>query len=377
MTGVTAATGHATTGAATARIGLIGAGWWATSTYLPILAARPDVELAAVCRLGQEELRRVAARFDIPFATEDYRLLLERPLDAVIVASPNTLHYAQARAALERGLHVMCEKPMTTSGAEAWDLVRLARERGVHLLVPFGWNYKPYIQEAKRLMGRGVVGRVEHVSCHMASPVRDLYSGREEAVEQEAYGSAEQTDLLFHVTTSTWADPALAGGGYGYSQLSHILGLLFWLTDLRTEEVYAVMTAPGARVDLFDAISVRFRGGAIGTLSGAASVPEGGLYQLDVRIFGDEGMLLLDVERERVEVRRVDGEVVRVPVAAGAGAYSCEGPPNRFVDLILGKSDRNDSSGEVAARGVELLDAAYHSARSHAPTIVREGRVEQ
>jgi len=45
-----------------ARIGLIGAGWWATSNHLPLLAARPDVELVAVCRLGQEELRRVAER---------------------------------------------------------------------------------------------------------------------------------------------------------------------------------------------------------------------------------------------------------------------------------------------------------------------------
>jgi len=359
------------------RLGLIGAGWWATSTYLPILAARPDVELAAVCRLGRDELRRVQERFRFPFASEDYRLLLEQPLDAVIVASPNTLHYAQARAALERGLHVLCEKPMTTSAAEAWDLVRLARERGVRLLVPFGWNYKPYIQDAKRLLERGVVGRIEHVSCHMASPVRALYSGHDEATEQEAYGSAAQHDLLFHVTAATWADPALAGGGYAYSQLSHIAGLLFWLTDLRAEEVYALMTAPGARVDLFDAVSVRFQNGAIGTLSGAASVPEGGPYQLDVRIFGDQGMLLLDVERARVEARTVDGEVIQAPVAPGAGAYSCEGPPNRFVDLILGKSDCNDSSGEVAARGVELLDAAYRSAQSHAPTIVGDGRVEQ
>jgi len=352
------------------RLGLIGAGWWATANYLPLLAARPDVELTAVCRLGWEELRRVRERFNFPFATEDYRALLEQPLDAVIVASPNTLHYAQARAALERGLHVLCEKPMTTSASEAWELVRLARAKKVHLLVPFGWNYKPYLQGAKRLMERGVVGRIEHISCHMASPVRDLYSGHDEATEQEAYGSAAQRDLLFHVTAATWADPALAGGGYAYSQLSHVLGLLFWLTDLRAEEVYALMSAPGARVDLFDAISVRFHNGAIGALSGAASVPEGGPYQLDIRIFGEEGMLLLDVERERVAARRADGEVIHVPVAAGEGAYSCDGPPNRFIDLILGQADHNDSSGEVAARGVELLDAAYRSARDHTPVAV-------
>ncbi len=346
------------------RLGLIGAGWWATSNHLPLLAARSDVELAAVCRLGAEELRRVADRYRFPFATEDYRALLARPLDAVIVASPHTLHYEHARAALERGLHVLVEKPMTTSGAEAWELVRLARERGVHLMVPYGWHYKPYIQEARRLIERGVTGRIQHVSVHMASPARDLLSGSG-SVDQGASGAADQEEILFGPTASTWADPAIAGGGYGHAQLSHATGLLFWLTDLRAEEVYAQMTAPGARVDLYDAISVRFVNGAIGAVSGAGTIPDGGRFQLDLRLFGEEGMLLLDVERERVEVRRHDGTLIQVPVGPGEGAYACDGPPHRFIDLILGIEERNDSPGEAAARSVELLDAAYRSAGSH------------
>jgi predicted dehydrogenase len=347
------------------RIGLIGAGWWATSNHLPLLAARPDVELAAVCRLGRDELRLVRERFGFGFATEDFQALLAQPLDAVIVASPHTLHYEHARAALEKGLHVMVEKPMTTRGADAWELVRVAEAKRVHLLVPYGWHYKPFLQEARRLMERGVTGRIHHVSCHMASPILDLLSGKGR-VDQGASGSAAQGDLLFGPTASTWADPAIAGGGYAHAQLSHATGLLFWLTGLRAEEAFAQMAAPGARVDLYDAIAVRFAGGAIGTVSGAGSVPEGGSFQLDIRIFGDEGFLLLDVERERVEVRRHDGTVIHVPVTPGEGAYACDGPPNRFVDLILGRSERNDSPGEVAARSVELLDAAYRSAQSHA-----------
>src|SRR6185312_13102682 len=143
----------------------------ATSNHLPLLAARQDVELAAVCRLGADELRRVAERYGFGFATEDYHALLAQPLDAVIVASPHTLHFEHARAALEKGLHVLVEKPMTTNSGEAWELVRLAQERGVHLMVPYGWHYKPYIQEAKRLMDLGVVGGIQHVSVHMASPI--------------------------------------------------------------------------------------------------------------------------------------------------------------------------------------------------------------
>ncbi len=344
------------------RIGLIGAGWWATSNHLPLLAARPDVELAAVCRLGPDELRRVAERYGFRFATEDYRALLAQPLDAVIVASPHTLHYEHARAALERGLHVLVEKPMTTNGGEAWELVRLAQEQGVHLMVPYGWHYKPYIQEAKRLLDLEVVGSIQHVSVHMASPIRDLLSGKD-SVDQGVSGAANQDEVLFAPTASTWADPVIAGGGYAHAQLSHATGLLFWLTDLRAQTVYAEMSAPGTPVELYDALTVRFTNGAIGAVSGAGAVPAGGSFQLDIRLFGDEGMLLLDVERERLEVRRNDGTLITWPVSPGEGAYTCDGPPNRFIDLILGVETRNDSPGEAAARSVELLDAAYRSAR--------------
>src|SRR6187455_3143265 len=95
-----------------ARLGFIGAGWWATANYMPLLAARDDVELAAVCRLGKPELQRVKEHFGFAFATEDAAELAAHPgLDAVVVTSPHTLHFEHARLALQRGLHVMCDKP--------------------------------------------------------------------------------------------------------------------------------------------------------------------------------------------------------------------------------------------------------------------------
>jgi predicted dehydrogenase len=118
------------------RLGFIGAGWWATSNHMPLLAARDDVEMTAVCRLGQAELRQVKERFGFHYSTEDYRqMLAECELDAVIVSSPHTLHYEHAQAALERRLHVMCEKPFATNAEHAREMVRLAEEKRRHLLV--------------------------------------------------------------------------------------------------------------------------------------------------------------------------------------------------------------------------------------------------
>lgn len=342
----------------TVRLGFVGAGWWATSNHMPILAARPDVELVSVCRLGRAELDRVQQRFGFAHATEDDRELLEQPLDGVVVSSPHTLHYRHAQAALERGLHVMVEKPMTTRGTEAHALARIARERGLHLLVPYGWNYKPFVEAAQAQVASGAIGRIEHVSLQMASPLRGLLTGRDASMGGE----------LFDPDPATWADPDVAGGGYAHAQLSHATGLLFYVAgELRAESAFAFMAGPGARVDLYDAIALRFAGGATGTVSGAGTVPRNLKFHLDLRLFGSEGMLVVDVERERLAVRRQDGRDYALPIDPGDGGYSCEGPPNRFVDLIQGKDLPNNSSGEIGARSVELLDAAYRSARSGRP----------
>jgi predicted dehydrogenase len=354
--------------ATVARLGFIGAGWWATANHMPLLAARPDVELRAVCRLGEAELQRVKEAFDFPYATQEYRTLLDQvELDAVIISTPHTRHYEHARAALERGLHVMCEKPMCLRAEEARELVRLARDRGRHLLVPYGWHYKPFIQEAKRQMDQGAIGPVQYVLCHMASPIRKMLRGQR--FLQEIPGG-QAGDMLFEPDPATWADPDVAGGGYGHAQLSHSTGMLFWLTSLRAREVYALMTAPEARVDLYDALAVSFEGGSIGTISGAGTVPEDRPFHVDLRLFGADGMLLLDCERARMEVRRHDGRHHVVDVAPDAGGYACDGPPHNFVDLVLGKTDVNWAPGEVAMRSVELLDAAYRSARSGRPELV-------
>src|SRR5438477_9347323 len=96
------------------------------------------------------------------------------------------------------------------------------------------------------------------------------------------------------------------------------------------ESVYALMTAPGAQVDLYDAVSVRFAGGAIGTVSGAGTVPPAGnaRFQVDLRLFGTRGVLLLDCERARLELLRRAGPAERLELPPDAGTYTCDGPPN-------------------------------------------------
>ena len=101
---------------------------------------------------------------------------------------------------------------------------------------------------------------------------------------------------------------------------------LFRIADLEPAEVFALTGKSPANVDYYDAAVVRFANGATASLSGSATVPKHRGFQIDLRLFGSEGMLLLDIERERLEIRRRDGKDTIVDMPPGSGAYACDQP---------------------------------------------------
>lgn len=344
-----------------ARVGFIGAGWWATTNHMPVLEARDDVEMTAVCRLGADELQQVKSRFGFRYATESFEDLLNMDLDAVVVSTPHSLHHEHALAAIERGLHVMCEKPLATTATHARELVEAADRKGVHLIIPYGWHYTAFIQEAKRRMELGAVGEVEFVLCHMASPIRKLLEGKRFLSDGGGEGP-----VMFEPAADTWADPTVAGGGYALAQMAHSAGMASWLTELRAKSVAALTSAPTSKVELYDAFSVEFTSGAIGSFSGAGNMPEDTGFQLDVRIFGSEGVMSIDCDRSRLAVQRHDGDHFEMELGADAGEYRGGGPPDNFIDLVTAKTETNYAPGWAGMAAIEIIDAAYRSAKSGA-----------
>ncbi len=344
------------------RVGVIGAGSWAVSSHLPNLARRRDageVELAIVNRRDPEVLDRIKETFGFRESTTDWHEVIAAEPDIVVIASPPGLHHAQARAALEAGAQVMCEKPFTIDPAEAWDLDATVRRTGRNLFIAYGWNYRPMVIEAHRLMhDEGGIGKIEHLALHMDSATRELLS------ETGSYHDADP-DLRPH--PDTWADPQTSGGGYAQAQLTHVLGISLWLTGLRGTGAFALMNRPGrARVELHDAVALRFDNGAIGTLGGASSHvgAAGNRHGVEVRIVGDRGMLRLDLRANVLWRYRGQDDDINVPLPDDAGRYDCIGPIDAVVDAALGRATRNNSPAELGARTVEILDAAYRSASS-------------
>jgi len=334
------------------RASVIGAGWYAAQSHIPVLAGRQDVVLDGVSRLGAEPLARVQEHFGFAFASEDYKEVLARCPDVVVVASPHYLHYRHAREALEAGAHVLCEKPMTLDPAEAWDLVERAAARGLHLLVANGYHYLPGVDELKRRIAAGAIGHIEQVMCSFISATRDVFVGEK--------GLQSWKTSFFRPDPATWQDPQ-RGGGFAYGQMSHSIALLLHLTGLRACSVSA-HSFPQKGVDLCNAAILSFAGGAVGVLSGAAAMPQGNRALLRLFMTGSDGMLTAEFDRDWCEIRRFDGAVDRLQIAPEDWVYRCDGPVNALVDLAKG-AGHNASPGAIGAATVSIVSGLLHSSR--------------
>ena len=123
-----------------------------------------NVEVAGIAARTTDQARRFADELSIPRATGDYREFLSDPdIDAVHVCTPNSLHFPMAKAALEAGKHVLCEKPLATSVAEAREMIRLAKQKNLANCTFHNLRYYPQVQNMRRICEAGELGGIQVV----------------------------------------------------------------------------------------------------------------------------------------------------------------------------------------------------------------------
>lgn len=141
------------------RVGIVGTSGWAQMLVLPAFSAHPRARVAAICGRDRGRAEEAARKFDVPAVYTDYREMYERAgLDAVVVSSPDDLHYPMTMAALAAGLHVLCEKPMALTAADARAMLARAAEAGVKHMVNFTWRTTPTYQYMRELIAEGYLG---------------------------------------------------------------------------------------------------------------------------------------------------------------------------------------------------------------------------
>jgi predicted dehydrogenase len=334
------------------RIGVIGAGWWAAEYHIPGLLAEPTAELVAVCDPHAGRLAEAAQAYHIHKTYSDYHQMLacER-LDGVVVVTPHATHYPIASDCLNHGLHVLIEKPMTLYARESRDLVQRAAASQRHIMIGYSNHHYQQVQQARAAILAGKIGAIQYVNSSFSSDVFQFLNGKvspENApIQYTVHGPSENYNL-----------PDLLGGGEGHLQLTHSIGMLFFITGLRAQRVQAMMNTHGLATDLVDVFSVGFAGGALGLVGGTGNA--GANHRSALAVYGSEGCFVYDSLAHFSILRDKQGQTLPIDLEAPAPyRYSVT---RNFVQVIQGKA-ANLAPGEIGWRAVELLDAAYRSAQ--------------
>lgn len=341
-----------------ARIAIVGAGWWATTAHIPAVQEHPQAELV-LCDRDPAKLATAAAAYGVATTYTDLdEMLTSEQLDGAIIVTNHASHYPLAKRCLEAGLHVLIDKPMTLYAKEAKELVELAQQQGRELLVGYPYNYTPYALRSRDLLQSGVLGKVQYITALFGTHIFDLLRG-----EHDVTGPV-------HGPGKVYSDPALSGGGFGHLQLTHPLGVLFFVTGLRIERVHALMSNQGLAVDVVNAVTVEFEAGALGTVGGTGNLGGGSGRKQTVQIFCEHGSLDIDIVSGQATIYRRDQAPEPIEPVVGEDAYRRTTPAHNLIDICLG-TRQNESPGTVGWRVVELLDAAYRSARNDGARVTR------
>ena len=145
------------------RVGIVGCGNIVVNYHLPAFLATAGVEVRALTDPTPERLRAALDTAGLPASagTDDWRELVTRSdVDAVVVATPQAVRPAIAVAAAAAGKHLLCEKPLALSPAEAWRIVEAARERGVTLATVHNYTFLPVYRALKRIVDGGEIGEL-------------------------------------------------------------------------------------------------------------------------------------------------------------------------------------------------------------------------
>ncbi len=255
------------------RVAVIGCGLIAQRSHLPAYAAAPEADLAAVVSGHREHAEAAAREFGAARVLSSWEEAVADPgIDAIDICTPNALHAPIAIAAARAGKHVLVEKPMATTLAEADAMIAAARETNVTLMVAHNLRFVPIYQVIERAMRDGIIGRP------FTARGMFMHAGPDE----------------FWGATSDWFwQEANAGGGSLLDMGIHMIDLLRWMIGRRVIEVSA-MTARVLKPTFADdnaLVLMRFEGDVLASVQSSWSARPAPDRQ--ITIHGEKGNIAM------------------------------------------------------------------------------------
>ena len=238
------------------------------SRHLHYMSENPDAEIAAVCDIDEVACNKHAEQYGVP-GFLDYTTMLERvDADVISICTPHAEHSPMAIEAIERGRHVLVEKPMALTAYECFRMKEAAATKNLHLMVVWQNRHNVPIQLAHNALRQGKLGRIYMVHCSV------LWS------RPQGY-----------YDNSPWRGNRLSEGGALFTQCSHFLDLLIHFFGA-IECVNSIGETKSHDIDTEDcgAAILRFRSGVLGTLNYTTCVYNKN-YEGSITIIGEKGTI--------------------------------------------------------------------------------------
>lgn len=293
------------------RLGMVGGGNDAFIGGVHRIASRIDDRyelVAGALSSTPEKSRASGAALGLPRIYDDYKQMairearLKTGIEAVSIVTPNHVHYAAAREFLKRGIHVICDKPLTSTLADAKKLVKAAEQSDALFILTHNYTGYPMVRQAREMVAEGLLGNIRLVQVEYP---QDWLS------EEQDFKQAE------------WrTDPARSGAGGSTGDIgTHAHNLACFISGLEVEALAADLDAfvPGRQVDDNAHVMLRFKGGAKGMLWSSQVAP-GNENALRIRVYGEKGGLEWAQEDPNYLWYTPLGEPKRLITRNGAGA---------------------------------------------------------
>jgi UDP-N-acetyl-2-amino-2-deoxyglucuronate dehydrogenase len=341
------------------RFGLVGAGA-ISSQHLEALDAIPGARIAVIASASEERARAAGKRWGVPWTTQLDALLARDDVDAVAISTPSGLHPGQALAALRSGKHVLVEKPIALSNADARAVVEEAHRRGLVAATVSQRRFEPMVRAIRDVVADGALGRIAMI-------VAEGFYYR----PQSYYDSA------------AWRGTVALDGGVLMNQAIHTIDLLRWIGG-PVERVAGHVATLGHEMEAEDSatVSLRFASGALGAI--LATTCAATERPTELRIHGERGHIRL-VGEDAAEWSVPDRSVPVVDRSAGAEGVAAAsatwgtnaiGYVRQYTDFIAAIRDHREPAvtAEDGAAALEIVLAAYESSRTGSAVELTGGR---
>lgn len=309
------------------------------ASYAECVNELADAELVGVADEDKKRGRRMAKELGTKYF-ESFEALCESDIDGVIIASDNKSHLALTLLAAENGKHILCEKPIACTVAEAEAMIEAAEKAGVILGTAFPCRYIPAMKRVKQMIQGGEMSKV--------LAIRGTNHGR--------------------MPGGWFIDKERSGGGAVIDHTVHVADLMRWLLESEVVEVFAEtdMLFYDMEIDDTGMISMEFENGCVATLDTSWSRPQKSFPtwgDVTVKLVAENGTVEVDSFNQKIDFySEVDGGTHWAALADNIDL----GLVANFAAAIRGDEDIS-ATGVDGLRALEVALAAYESGAKHAP----------